>query len=194
MHYFWFPKFWWDHKRYIFIEALKCIGVKVNARKFSSSSSNFCLVQILHKNGGRAVFFDWDVPIFQEVWQVSNLDHVYQGRPSNQSQAWGRAGRCDALLRFNFTSPTLTSTSPSLPGCQVAGHRLWPRGSVKRRAKANAGGAQHRNFPTLPFPGVFGDTGSLSDPPSSRRPLQLHHSPIVQGQRKIVTLKKLAGC
>ena len=107
--------------------------MKVNARKFWRSSSNFCLVQILHKNGGRAVFSDRDVPIFQEVWQVSNLDHFYQGRPSNQNQAF-------------------------------------------------------------PFPGGFSDTRSLSDPPPLRRPLQLHPSPIVEVQRKILTVKKPAGC
>ena len=94
---------------------------------------SYVLVQILHKNGGRAVFSDRDVPIFQEVWQVSNLDHFYQGRPSNQNQAF-------------------------------------------------------------PFPGGFSDTRSLSDPPPSRRPLQLHPSPIVEGQRKILTVKKPAGC
>ena len=100
----------------------------------------------------------------------------------------------DATPSSVSPSPTSTSTTPSLPGCQVPGDRLRPRGSVKRRAKANARAAQHRIFQALPFPGGYGDTRSLYDPPPSRRPLQLHPSPIVEGQRKILTVKKPAGC
>ena len=99
----------------------------------------------------------------------------------------------DATPSSVSPSPTSTSTAPSLPA-SAAGDRLRPRGSDKRRAKANARAAQHRIFQTLPFPGGFSDTRSLSDPPPSRRPLQLHPSPIVEGQRKILTVKKPAGC
>ena len=100
----------------------------------------------------------------------------------------------DATPSSVSPSPTSTSIAPSLPGCQVAGDRIQPRGSFKRRAKASARAAQHRIFQALPFPGGFSDTRSLSDPPPSRHPLQLHPSPIVEGQRKILTVGKPTGC
>ena len=92
------------------------------------------------------------------------------------------------------TPSTSPASAPSLPACQAAGDRVRPHGSVRRRAKANARAAQHRIFQALPFPGGFSDTQSPPDPPPSRRPLQHHPSPTVEGRRKILTVKKPAGC
>ena len=92
------------------------------------------------------------------------------------------------------SSSTSTSTAPSLPGCQATGDRHRPHGSTRRRAKANARAAQHRVFQALPFPEGFSDALSLPGLPPARRPLQHHPSPTVEGRRKILTVKKPAGC
>ena len=50
-----------------------------------------------------------------------------------------------------LSSPSTSSAAaPSLPGCQAAGDRLRPRGSVARRAKANA----RSGSPSSGIPGV----------------------------------------
>ena len=100
----------------------------------------------------------------------------------------------DATPPSSSPSSTSTSTAPSLPGCQATGDRHRPHGSARRRAKANARAAQHRIFQALPFPEGFSDAQSLPGPPPSRRPLQHHPSPTVEGRRKILTVKKPAGC
>ena len=100
----------------------------------------------------------------------------------------------DATPPSSSPSSTSTSTAPSLPGCQATGDRHRPHGSARRRAKANARAAQHRVFKALPFPEGFSDAQSLPGPPPSRRPLQHHPSPTVEGRRKILTVKKPAGC
>ena len=100
----------------------------------------------------------------------------------------------DATPPSSSPSSTSTSTAPSLPGCQATGDRHRPHGSARRRAKANARAAQHRVFQALPFPEGFSDALSLPGLPPARRPLQHHPSPTVEGRRKILTVKKPAGC
>ena len=149
----------------------------------------------------------WSDSAQKMVDELSSLIEMFHsfkksGRSATLTMATkgGQATKVKLEVELDDANPSSLSSSPSptpapsLSGCQAAGDRVRPHGSVRRRAKANARAAQHRIFQALPFPGGFSDTQSPPDPPPSRRPLQHHPSPTVEGRRKILTVKKPAGC
>ena len=96
---------------------------------------------------------------------------------------------------LSVSSPSTSSAAaPSLPGCQAAEDRHRPRGSVARRAKANARAARHRAFRALPFYWKkCSAPPSTPDPPPPLRPLQVHPSPTDKDRRQILTVGRKAG-